>query len=133
VNLDREQEEEGEGSLVAMTQTTWRRFGSHGHGMILLCLVIAGYWWLYEQCVRMPRVSFRCWSWPYYAVSLPTMTAGEYRLPDAPAEWFFWPAFQLDRRLHPKCWADVSPKESFGEFFRTGQTAPRRSSGPGRF
>jgi hypothetical protein len=137
VRLRREQQGEGEGSLVAMTLTTRRRFGSHGHGMILLCLVVAGvivgYWCLYEQCVRMPRVSLRGWSWPHYAAGGPQFSPSERRLPDAPAEWFFWPAFQLDRRLHPRCWADQNPEEAFAEFFRNGHTVPRESGSPGRF
>jgi hypothetical protein len=111
---------------VARTETTSRRVWSHGRSWLVLGFVLAGYWWLYEQCVRMPRVSLRNWSWPYYAVSLPTRTAGEYRLPDEAAEWFFWPAFQLDRRLHPARWADVNPKESLALVFRNGQATPHR-------
>jgi hypothetical protein len=96
-------------------------------------LVLAGYWWLYEQCVRMPRVSLRSWSWPYYAVGGPQPIPGEYRLPDPPAEWFFWPAFQLDRRMHPAHWADENPIESFTKAIRNSQATPRQSGAPGRF
>jgi len=109
-----------------MTQRPSRPFGWHGRSLILLWLALAGYWCLYEQCVRTPRVSLRSWRWPYYAVGGPQWSPSEFRLPDAPAEWFFWPAFQLDRRLHPKYWAEENPKEVFAEFFRNGHTVVQR-------
>jgi hypothetical protein len=86
---------------------------------VVACSASAGYLWLYDQCVRMPRVSLRSWAWPDYAVGLPTATnrgtvrEADYRLPRQAAEIFFYPAFQIDRQIHPTKWADEHPSQMF--------------------
>jgi hypothetical protein len=80
----------------------------------VLVLFCAGaiYGGLYESCVRCPRVPFRSWAWPYYAVALPcgidrgSVCQTDCRLPEQLAERFFYPANWIDRKLHPTKWAE---------------------------
>jgi len=100
----------------------WRagRMRSIWCAAIVACSALAGYLWLYDRCVRMPRVSLRCWAWPYYAARLPMKShqgiirEADYCLPPKAAEIFFRPAYWLDRQLHPQKWADEDPAKAFG-------------------
>ncbi|HET6327161.1 MAG TPA: hypothetical protein VFG04_20940 [Planctomycetaceae bacterium] len=64
----------------------------------------------YDECVRRPRVAFHWQAWPYYALGEHNWCGvGEYRLPERSAEIFFFPANWIDRKLHPKKWAEKRP------------------------
>jgi hypothetical protein len=104
---------------MVMHESVPSRVFSHGRIVIVVWLTMPVYWWLYYESVRMPFVAFHSQAWPYYALGRhlrpisdqASMGVGEYRLPDKAAEWFFYPANWLDRKLHPKRWAEVDPKK----------------------
>jgi hypothetical protein len=105
---------------VAIVLATSRRRWSHCRRLLILCGAVAAYFWLYDQCVRMPFVALKINCKPYYAlgrhprpgIDQASMGVGEFRLPGGPLwTWFFWPAHQLDKQLHPGRWDDL-PREA---------------------
>ncbi len=105
---------------MVMHESVPSRIFAHGRIVIVVLLTMPVYWWLYYECVRMPFVAFQSQAWPSYALGRhlrpisdqASMGVGEYRLPDKAAELFFYPANWIDRKLHPKRWAEVDPKKS---------------------
>jgi hypothetical protein len=78
-------------------------------GVVLVAALL--YAAAYEECVRKPTpVAFHWQAWPYYALGERNWWGvGEYRLPNRPAEIFFFPANWIDRKFHPQKWAEKRP------------------------
>jgi hypothetical protein len=83
-----------------------------------LLVIQATYIGAYCYCARRPTpVAFHSMEWPYYAVGPHGWwRQGEYRLPEAAAELFFYPANWVDRRLYPKKWGDKRWSLAFHEY-----------------
>ncbi|HET6326008.1 MAG TPA: hypothetical protein VFG04_15130 [Planctomycetaceae bacterium] len=85
-----------------------RRAGSYFPVTLLMLLAYAA---AYDECVRRPTpIAFHRLAWPYYAIGQHGWWGvGEYRLPEKPAEAFFFPANWIDRQIHPNKWAEKRP------------------------